>query len=479
MSELEEASPVPEHPRTNNDPLATRMARGVRDFVDGIANSSPARLAVIVFMIVDLAVAGLLWLPVSAAPGRDTQVADAVFTATSAVTVTGLTTVSTADHWSLFGQVVILVAIQIGGLGTLTMTSLLALAIGRKLGLKSKLITQEALNIGRLGEVGSLLRIIVVTSVSIEAALSVVLTVGFLAAGEPIHTALWHGVFYGISSFNNAGFTPHSDGLVPYDHTGVDSWLILFPICVGVFLGSLGFPVILVLRQAGWRFTRWNLNAKLTLLTTGILLVVGWVLFSSFEWDNSATIGEKPVSERIFHGFFASVMMRSGGFNLVDMTDTSQVTLLLTDALMFVGGGSASTAGGIKVTTLAVVFLAILAEARGDRSVIAFFRTIPDSVLRIAISVVMMGATVVLTGSAILVALTGRPLDHVLFEVISAYATCGLSVGVSAEATEAGKYVLAVIMLIGRIGTNTVAAALALRSRRRLYSYPEERPIIG
>ncbi len=146
---------------------------------------------------------------------------------------------------------------------------------------------------------------------------------------------------------------------------------------------------------------------------------------------------------------------------------------------MFVGGGSASTAGGIKVTTLAVVFLAILAEARGDKSVIAFFRTIPDSVLRIAISVIMMGATVVLTGSAILVGLTGRPLDHVLFEVISAYATCGLSVGVSADAPDAGKYVLAIIMLIGRIGTNTVATALALRSRRRLYSYPEERPIIG
>ncbi|PBB09831.1 potassium transporter Trk [Kocuria sp. WRN011] len=482
MSELEEADPVPdhpEHPAVTRDPFVTRVARGVRDFVDGIANSSPARLAVIVFVIVDLAFAALLWLPMSAAPGKQTSVADAVFTATSAVTVTGLTTVSTADQWSLFGQVIILVAIQIGGLGTLTMTSLLALAIGRKLGLKSKLITQEALNIGRLGEVGSLLRIIVVTSISIEAALTVVLTLGFLVSGEPIHTALWHGVFYGISSFNNAGFTPHSDGLVPYDHTGLDSWLILFPICIGVFIGSLGFPVILVLREAGFRFTRWNLNAKLTLLTTGVLLVIGWLLFSSFEWDNQATIGEKPVSERIFHGFFASVMMRSGGFNLVDMTDTSPVTLLLTDALMFVGGGSASTAGGIKVTTLAVVFLAILAEARGDKSVIAFFRTIPDSVLRISISVIMMGATVVLTGSAILVGLTGRPLDHVLFEVISAYATCGLSVGVSADATDAGKYVLAIIMLIGRIGTNTVATALALRSRRRLYSYPEERPIIG
>ena len=151
----------------------------------------------------------------------------------------------------------------------------------------------------------------------------------------------------------------------------------------------------------------------------------------------------------------------------------------MTDALMFAGGGPASVAGGIKVTTLAVVFLAILAEARGDRSVIAFYRTIPEDALRIAISVIMMGATVVLVGCGILVEISEEPLDRVLFEVISAYATCGLSVGLSGELPPAGKYVLVLIMLIGRIGTTTVAAALALRSRRRLYRYPEERPIIG
>ena len=216
MSELEQPSAVEEHDTDTSptEPLTTRTARGIRDFVDRIADSSPARLAVIVFVIVDLGFALLLWLPVSAQHGRHTEFADAVFTATSAVTVTGLTTVSTAAQWSLFGQVVILVAIQVGGLGTLTMTSILALAIGRKLGLKSKLITQEALNIGRLGEVGSLLQIIVITSITIEAALAVVLSVGFLAEGEPLGTALWHGVFYAVSSFNNAGFTPHTDCLL-------------------------------------------------------------------------------------------------------------------------------------------------------------------------------------------------------------------------------------------------------------------------
>lgn len=451
-----------------------------RDVVDRLAQSSPARLAVLAFSAVVVLFTVLLWLPVSSQEGHATSFTDALFTATSAVTVTGLTVVPTADHWSFTGHVIILLAIQIGGLGTLTMTSILAMAIGRQLGLRSKLITQEALNVGRLGEVGSLLRTVAVTSIIIEATLALILTVGFLLAGEEPWRALWHGVFYSISAFNNGGFTPHSDGLVPYFDTLAHTWLILFPIALGVLLGSLGFPVILVLRRAGWlKFSRWNLNTKLTVVTTFVLLFIGWVLWSAFEWNNSATIQDESAGHKIFQGFFASTMMRSGGFNLVDMNDVQPVTLLLTDALMFAGGAPASTGGGIKVTTLAVVVLAILAEARGDRSVIAFHRTIPDSVLRIAISVIAMGATIVLVASGILVGVSGQSLDRVVFEVISAYATCGLSTGLSADLSAGGKGVLVAVMLVGRIGTTTVATALALRSRRRLYQYPEERPIIG
>ncbi|MFF0989956.1 TrkH family potassium uptake protein [Kocuria nitroreducens] len=447
----------------------------LRDLVDRIAASSPARLALIVFAVVVAAFSFLLWLPVSAAPGVDTSLEDAVFTATSAVTVTGLTTVPTGANWSFFGQFVIMVAMQIGGLGTLTMTSILALAVGRKLGLRSRLLTQEALNIGRLGEVGSLLQIIVLTSVSIEAVLAAVLTVGFLLEGEPVLLALWQGVFYAISAFNNGGFVPNEAGLGPY----TTAWLIVVPIALGVFIGSLGFPVVLVVRQVGLRFTRWNLNTKLTVATTTVLLVLAWIMYTAFEWSNPGTLQNLSVGEKIFNGFFSSVNMRSGGFALVDTNSELPQTLLMTDAMMFAGGGSASTAGGIKVTTLAVVFLAVLAEARGDRSVISFYRTIPEEALRIAISVIMMGATIVLVSCGFLLAFSDAPLDRVLFEVISAYATCGLSVGLSAELPPEGKYVLAATMFVGRIGITTVAAALALRSRRRLYRYPEERPIIG
>ncbi|KUG62261.1 potassium transporter TrkG [Kocuria sp. CPCC 205292] len=451
------------------------LLTSLRDLVDRIAASSPARLALIVFAVVVAAFSLLLWLPVSSAPGIETSLEDAVFTATSAVTVTGLTTVPTGANWSFFGQFVIMVAMQIGGLGTLTMTSILALAVGRKLGLRSRLLTQEALNIGRLGEVGSLLQIIVLTSVSIEAVLAAVLTVGFLVEGEPFLLALWQGVFYAISAFNNGGFVPNEAGLGPY----TTAWLIVVPIALGVFIGSLGFPVILVVRQVGLRFTRWNLNTKLTVTTTTALLVLAWIMYTAFEWSNPGTLRDLPVGEKIFNGFFSSVNMRSGGFALVDTNSELPQTLLMTDAMMFAGGGSASTAGGIKVTTLAVLFLAVLAEARGDRSVIAFYRTIPEEALRIAISVTMMGATIVLVACGILLAVSDAPLDRVLFEVISAYATCGLSVGLSAELPPEGKYVLAATMFVGRIGITTVAAALALRSRRRLYKYPEERPIIG
>jgi trk system potassium uptake protein TrkH len=451
------------------------LLASLRDLVDRIAQSSPARLALIVFAVVVAVFSVLLWLPVSSAPGVDTELEDAVFTATSAVTVTGLTTVPTGTNWSFFGQFVIMIAMQIGGLGTLTMTSILALAVGRKLGLRSRLLTQEALNIGRLGEVGSLLQIIVITSVSIEAVLAVVLTVGFLLEGQPVPTALWHGIFYAISAFNNGGFVPNEAGLEPY----TTAWLIVVPIALGVFIGSLGFPVVLVMRQVGLRFSRWNLNTKLTVTTTSALLVIAWLLYAAFEWSNPDTLRDLPVGEKLFHAFFASVNMRSGGFALVDTNNEQSVTLLLTDAMMFAGGGAASTAGGIKVTTLAVVFLAIVAEARGDRSVIAFFRTIPEDALRISISVIMMGATIVLVASAALLIVSDAPLDRVLFEVISGYATCGLSVGLSGELPPEGKYVLSATMFVGRIGITTVAAALALRSRRRLYNYPEERPIIG
>lgn len=450
--------------------------RRTRHSVTQVAGASPARSALTAFALVAAVFTALLSLPAAAADGRHTPLHDAMFTAVSAVSVTGLTTVNTAEHWSTFGHVVILVAVQVGGLGILSMASLLTLAVFRHLGLRSKLLTQEGgMTTGHVGEVGALLRVVVVTVLSAELVLTVLMAPRFIAESGSLGTGLWNAVFYAVSAFNNAGFSLHPNGLADFAHEPY----LLTVIGLGVFVGALGFPVVLVLLQKGWRYRQWTLHAKLTVEVTLILLLLGAVLIWVFERTNPQTLGGMGAAEQIGQSLFASAMTRSGGFSVVDVDAQTSETLLLTDALMFVGGGSASTAGGIKVTTLAVMFLAIVAEARGDREVTVHGRTITAETLRVAISVLALGATLVLAATLTVLAMTEERLQRTLFEVISAFATCGLSTGLSAELPPAGAYVLTALMFAGRVGTITFAAALALRQRRVLYRYPVERPILG
>ncbi|BEH01838.1 potassium transporter TrkG [Brooklawnia propionicigenes] len=445
-------------------------------YLRGFVRRSPSRAAVLIFFVAAGLFTLLLKLPIASADGRSAPLEDAVFTATSAVTVTGLTTVDTATQWTFFGQVVILLAIQAGGLGIVTVALLLMQAVTRHLGVQGRVFAQQ--NMGgasQIGEVGRLLRTVVVTTLTIEAVLVLLLAPRFVMREEHWWEGLWSALFYGVSAFNNAGFVIHEGGLTPFEG---DLW-ILVPIMLGVFVGSFGFPVFLTLIMHKWHRRKWNLHAKLTLATTTILLAAGAIAWGVLEWGNEHTVGHLNPAEKAFHALFASVMMRSGGFALTDTNESTPITLLVSDALMFVGGGSASTAGGIKVATLAVLFLGIVAEARGDRHVIAARRRIPDGTLRLAISVTFLGATLVLASTALVMTVSNAPLDRILFEVISAFATCGLSVGLSAELEPFGKYVLSMLMLAGRIGPISLAAALALRQRNRLYTLPEERPIIG
>lgn len=454
-----------------------RPGIALSNFVDRMAKYAPARLALTAYALVALLFTLLLTLPISTAEGQTTPLHDSLFVAVSAVTVTGLVTVNTAEHWSFFGEAVILVAIQVGGLGIVTLAAVLAAAVTKQLGVRSKLLAQQSLGVdtGRLGEVGNLLRTVIVTTLTLELILAAFLIPRFIIVEESWTEGLWHGIFYAVSAFNNAGFVSHPDGLAGYT---TDLW-ILVPLMVGVFIGSLGFPVFVVLRVVGWDIQKWNLHTRLTVSVSLILLVVGALLWGAMEWSNEDTIAAKSPEEKVLNAIFASIMMRSGGFNLVDTGASNTVTLLTSDALMFAGGGSVSTAGGIKVTTLAILFLAIVAEARGTRNVSIFARTIPEGALRVAISVTFLGATIVLVGTGMLMVVTDAPMDRILFEVIAGFATCGLSVGLSAELPPAGKYILAVLMFAGRIGPITFASALALRQRDQLYRYPDERPIIG
>jgi potassium uptake TrkH family protein len=450
----------------------------LRERVDEAARSSPARLALTVFAGVVLLFSGLLSLPQATASGHRAPYVDALFTAASAVCVTGLTTVDTSTYWSGLGHVIIMVAIKVGGLGILTLASLLGLAVSRRLGLRQRLIAASETKALRLGEVGSLLRAIIISSTIVELSIAGLLLPSFLREGEGVGPALYHSLFYGISSFNNAGFSLHEGSLQAW----ADDPFILAPIGVGVFIGGLGFPVLLTIardwRRPG-RMRRWNLHTRLTLTTTVIVLAFSILFFALLEWSNPGTMGHMGAGDKVLTSVFHGLMPRSAGFNTIDVSQMHEGTWLLQDVLMFIGGGSASTAGGIKVTTLAVLVLATVAEARGDRDVEAFGRRMPAATLRLAVTVLLAGATLVITASLLLLAITNRSLDVVLFEVTSAFATCGLSTGLSAELPDSGKYVLTALMFAGRTGTITLAAALALRDRRRVIRLPEERPIVG
>jgi trk system potassium uptake protein TrkH len=452
-----------------------RPLAAVRDRLDDAARNSPARLTLISFALLIAGFTALLSNPRATSDGRRAPFADALFTAASSVSVTGLTTVPTGSYWSRFGQVVILLAIMVGGLGVLTFASLLGLAVSRRIGLTQMLLAATETKGRGLGEVGSLLRVVVVTSLLLEAALAAVLVPRFLALGKSPGEATWQGVFYAISAFNHAGIAPTDDGFLAYT---TDWWLSL-PVIIGVFVGSLGFPVILGLHQRLRRRLPLTLHAKLTLATSAILIFVGTVAIGALEWNNQATFGRLGFGDKVLASLFAGTMPRAAGFSSVDVGQMEPSSRLVTDGLMFIGGGSASAAGGIKVTTFAVLILAIFAEARGDRDVEAFGRRIPSSSLRVAVGVTVASATLVFVACLVLLEITGWPLDVVFFETVSAFGTSGLSTGVTADLPESGKYVLSALMFIGRTGTMTLAAALALRDRHRLVRYPEERPIIG
>lgn len=455
------------------EPVA--LLRKFRDRLDELAERSPARLALIVFASIISVITALLSLPIATASGERAPFADALFNATSAVCVTGLVTVDTATYWSTFGQFVIILGVAIGGLGVMTIASILALTVSRHIGLTQRMLTASETKTQQLGQVGSLVSTVILTSVVVETILALVLIPRFLTLGQSFGAAVWHGVFMSLSIFNNAGFVVLEEGLVPY----IGDWWIGLPIVIGTFLGAIGFPVLMNIRRA-WRTPRrWSLHTKLTLTTYVALSAAAAVLIPAFEWTNPRTFGSLPLDEKILAALVNSVNGRSSGLATVPISDMRESTWFLQDALMFVGGGVASTGGGIKVTTLAVLILAIIAEARGDRDLEVFGRRIPPATVRLSVAVAFIGSTLVGTATLLLLEITGLRLDVILYEVISAFATVGLSTGITPHLPDAAKYVLVALMFAGRTGTMTVAAALALRSSRRVIRMPEERPSIG
>jgi len=428
------------------------------------------------FLIAVLVGTALLMLPVSRAGPDAAPLLTALFTSTSAVCVTGLVVVDTPTYWSGFGQAVILGLFQVGGLGIMTGATLLGVLVSRRLQLSRRLIAQAETRSLELGDVAGVLRIVIVATVVLELITAIALTLrlklGYdLGWGE----AAWNGLFHAVSAFNNAGFSTRSDSLVGFARDP----LMLAPVMIAVVVGGLGFPVLYELRRELFTPATWSVHTKITLMGTALLLVAGTAAVLAYEWTNPATLGAFDTAGKVLNALGHSVMTRTAGFNSLSIGDLRSETLVVSDVLMLIGGGSAGTAGGIKVTTFFMLGFIVWAEIRGEPDVTAFRRRISSDVQRDALTVVLLAIGLVAAGTLVLLSVTDFALEDVLFEAISAFATVGLSTGITANLPPAGQLVITALMFVGRVGTITVATALALRRRQRPFRYPEERPIVG
>jgi trk system potassium uptake protein TrkH len=436
----------------------------------------PARAVVIGFLTAISVGTALLLLPISAASGRSATFLEALFTATSSVCVTGLIVVDTPVFWSPFGHAVILLLIQVGGLGIMIFASLIGVLLARRLSIRGRVTAAaEAKSIG-LSDVRGLVKGILFISLTIEALVAVPLTLRFwLTYEHSLPDAIWLGVFHSVSSFNNAGFALFSDSLMGFATDPV----ICLPIAVAIVLGGLGFPVIMQLRKEFTTPLHWSMNTNIVLWATAVLLVSGTMFITAIEWNNPGTLGPMSPAEKILAGFFQSVQTRTAGFNSIDVGQMDAATWVGMDLLMFIGGGPAGTAGGIKITTFAVLFFIMYTELRGEAAVNIFGKRLSRAVHRQAITTVLLATAVVVLSTVILMLMTDINLDKILFEVISAFATVGMSTGITASLPPAGQVILILLMFIGRLGPLTLGAAIVLRQRPLLYELPKERPVIG
>jgi Trk-type K+ transport system membrane component len=458
--------------------MVQRMRRGL----------TASQIVVLGFVVGNLIGTALLLLPIASVQPGSTDLLTAAFTSVSALSLTGLSVVDTGIHWTFFGQAVIALLIKVGGFGIMAMGSLLGFVLTQKVSFKTKLTSTEEQKAIGLDNFGRLLVRVFQISAAIELTLTAILTFQFhFTYGENWGSALWHGFFHGISAFNNAGFSNYEGGLVRF----VTDPLVLLSLSFAVVAGSLGFPVLTELyRRAVNRFAKGNiedaqlgpqfsLTAKFTLVFSTVLLISGTVYFAVLEWNNPGSMGSLNSVDKVVNAFTASAMSRTAGFNALDYAQMTPESWLGSDILMFIGGGSAGTSGGLRVTTFAVLIYMVIAEIRADDRVNVGTRRLGVSVQRTAVALASLSLAVVLAGVVSLQLMTDLETDKIVFEVISAFGTCGLTTGITATLPDGAKLVLMALMFVGRIGLLLVATALAQRSKTLSYRLPKERPLIG
>ena len=459
-----------------------------------IRNMHPTQILVIGFLTLILIGSLLLMLPISSASGAYTPFADALFTATSAVCVTGLVVVDTAAHWSLFGKIVILGCIQVGGLGFMSLVSMVFVVLGKKITLKNRLIMQEALNFNTTAGVVRFTKMVVKGTLMVEAIGALLLMLSFVPE-YGVLKGVWYAIFHAISAFCNAGFDilgPSS--LAPYVGNGIVNGVIM---CL-IVIGGLGFSVWLdvyrVIKyklEAPKHFT-WKqavnklmLHTKLVGVVTLALLFIGFVVIFILEYKNPGTLGALTLKEKIYAALFQSVSPRTAGFYTIPLSEMTDTSKLFTIILMFIGGSPAGTAGGIKTVTFGVLAICAFSTIRGNDQTVIFKRRIPFHLITRALALVMIAMSVVIVAVGGLSLSEDFSFMEILFETVSAFATVGTTLGITPFLSLVGKILIIIVMFIGRLGPITMAVALMVRRGNKengsggSIQYPEERVIVG
>ncbi len=457
---------------------------------------NPPQTITLSFALMILTGAVLLSLPIASQDGQSVGFLNALFTATSANCVTGLVVVNTLTHWTMFGKVVILLLIQMGGLGFITLLTIGMVFLKKAISLENRLIIQASFNQDNVGGMVRLVRRVVGFALGFEAVGAVLLSLGFYfsAPRMSLGRAIWSGVFHAISAFCNAGFDIIGpDSLAPY-RGNVFINLVFIALLVA---GGLGFivwsdlftrPKIHMRRKRGF-LQRWyflSLHSKVVISVTVILLVSGTLFFLVFEWMNPKTLGPLPVGEKLLAAFFQSATLRTCGFATINQGGLTEPSQLLSSLLMCVGGSPAGTAGGMKTVTVGVVAISMLSALRGKSHIEAFGRTLPLELLQKALSVATAFLLVVVLSTFLLCFTeSASPFPHtamdLLFESASAAGTVGLTTGITPYLSSAGKIIITICMFLGRLSPVTVAVALSMRmnSGSNNVGYPSERVIIG
>ncbi len=433
---------------------------------------SPAQILSAGYLIVILLGTIFLMFPFATVDGQGLNIIDALFTATSATCVTGLIVVTTGTAFTMFGQIVIMILIQIGGLGIMTMSITFALIIGRKITLRQRLIIQEDLNQNGISGLLRLIQYILAVTFTIEGVGALILFIR-LVKDYSIGKAIFYAIFHSVSAFNNAGFDLFGNSLEGY----VGDPVINLTVIMLIIIGGLGFAV---LAEFFNKRKLTSLHAKMVISTTVILLLVGWIAFLGLEYTNPETLAHLNFGEKLLGSLFLSVTPRTAGFNTVPTGALRESSLFLVMILMFIGASPGSTGGGIKTTTVGALISALWATVKGKADVEIFGRRLDDTIIYKAFTILILSLILVLFVTLILSITENIPLVNILFETISAFGTVGLSTGYTSALSQIGRILITITMFVGRVGPLTLAVAMSERNKKKaMFHYPKEKIMVG